>query len=199
MAQAPHGRARRRIDRITAPDFLDGVERRPVVELRALRDDCREEEAQLSFARRVLQGRLDIVRAVVAQRSGANAPSSGEGTLLEGLPDILADERRPSAIGDAHVAPVREAPVSTDGRRAADALLLDASIGRLPDLPDDELLLLVDRLSAEERRISDLRRTVLDALDALQAELVRRYAADASVVSDAVADAVATTTAPRAE
>jgi hypothetical protein len=182
--------ARRRIDRVTAPGFLAGLPERPVAELRAMRDDCREEEAHLSFARRVLQGRLDIVRAVVARRSGEDG-QAGQGNLLEGLPQILADEPQgPTPVVDAHVVPVLDDPGTGGGRRSEDALVLDASLGRLPDLPDGELLSLVERLSAEERRVSDLRRRVLDALDTLQAELVRRYSADAATMTSAVDDAV---------
>jgi anti-sigma-K factor RsiG len=176
---------RRRIDRVTAPDFLAGAGERSVAELRALRDECREEESHLSFARRILQARLDIVRAMVARRS-----DEGEQDLLEGLPEILADVATRTAPGEARLAPATEPRGTTGGRRTADWLILDASLGRVPDLPDEQLLALVDRLSAEERRVSDLRRIVLDHLDALQAELVRRYAADANAVTDVVSDAV---------
>lgn len=183
---------RRRIDRVTAPAFLDDLAQRPLNELRAMRDDCREEEAHLSFARRILQARLDIVRAVVARRGD----EGGEGMdLLEGLPEILSDVQRPTTLGTTRVVPVSGPRGATGGRRTADWLILDASLGRVPDLDDEELFDLVGRLNAEERRISDLRRRVLDALDALQAELVRRYAADATTVSEVVDDVVSSATA----
>lgn len=176
---------RRRIDRVADRELLDGVRERSVAEVRALRDDCREEEAHLSFARRILQARLDIVRAMVARRG-----DDSDQDLLAGLPEILADVTMPTPPGGARLAPATEPRGAIGGRRTADWLVLDASLGSAPDLPDEQLLALVDRLSAEERRVSDLRRIVLDHLDALQAELVRRYSADAGAVSDVVSDAV---------
>ncbi len=193
MADAGPAHGRRRIDRVTAADFLVGLEQHSLHELRAMRDECQQEEAHLSFARRILQARLDIVRAVVARRSG-NGWQDGM-DLLEGLPEILADVQRPAPMGAARVAPVSEPRGTTGGRRTADWLIMDASLGRVPDLPDEELFALVDRLNQEERRVSDLRRNVLDALDTLQAELVRRYSADAGAVSDVVDDVVSSATA----
>ncbi len=186
---APPIRPRRRIDRVTAPDFLGGLEDKSVPEVRLMRDECREEESHLSFARRLLQARLDIVRATVARRGEGGGRGPSQGDLLHGLPDILADDRQPSALGDARIAPLHDPPAIT-GRRDEEKLLMDSSLGRLPELDDDELLDLVERLSVEERRVSDQRRCVLDRLDTLQAELVRRYAADSSVVSSAVSDIV---------
>lgn len=189
MAAAPADHSRRRIDRVTAPDFVSRVGERPLDEVRAMRDECREEEARLSFARRVLQARLDIVRVSVARRGDGSGRGPAQGDLLQGLPEILADVARPSAIGDAHIDLAYD-PEHADERREEAALLVDSSLGRLPELDDDELLALVDRLSDEERRVSDVRRRVLDALDKLQAELVRRYVADASTVSGVVSSVV---------
>jgi hypothetical protein len=63
-----HDKQRRRIDRVTAPDFLDELEGRQPNEVRAMRDDCQAEEARLSYERRLLQGKLDIARAEAARR-----------------------------------------------------------------------------------------------------------------------------------
>ena len=45
-----------------------------VPEIRVMRDDCREEEARLSYARRVIHGQLDIVPAP-ASATQAPAPN----------------------------------------------------------------------------------------------------------------------------
>jgi hypothetical protein len=172
---------RRRIDRVTDPNYLSGLEERTPAELRGLRDDCREEESVLSYTRRVLQGRLDIARAEMARRQ------TGGGDLLSALPSILADA--PTQRRDAHVAPMY-APSATGHRRTGDVLLDDASLGRLPDLDDAELSALLERLGEEERRISKQRRTVLDHLDGLQDELVRRYRAGEVAVDEIVSAAV---------
>jgi hypothetical protein len=168
---------RRRIDRITAPDYLEGLEARDIGEVRQMRDDCREEEARLSYVRRVQQGQLDIVRAEQARRAGQSED------LLDALPEILGD----------HDAPARSAAVTRvyapdeDGRRRDDSPVSDGALSRLPDLDDEALEDLRGRLEEEERQTSQLRRTVLAALDALQGELVRRYRTGDVAVDDIVA------------
>jgi hypothetical protein len=161
--------ARRRIDRITDPRFLDGIDGRSVDELRAMRDDCRAEESRLSYNRRLLQGRLDIVRAEQQRRA-----SGGDGALLDLLPAILADEPRPRSPRAAQTAPVF-APRGEPGRRTDEQLLADASLGQVPDLEDEALAEVAERVAAEEARVSRVRSVVLRHLDALQTELVRRY------------------------
>ena len=49
----------RRIDRILDPGFLEGLTKRPLAEVRTLRRETEEEEALLSYERRLLHGRLD--------------------------------------------------------------------------------------------------------------------------------------------
>lgn len=174
------GESRRRIDRVTAPDYLDALEDRTVPELRDLRDECRAEEDELSYVRRLLQARLDITRGELARRT-----EGGQTDLVQALPRILADRRPP---GSRHARAVGLfSPGDNRGRRSYDALTSDASIGRLPDLGDDELRELADRLEEEERRVSGLRRAVLDHLDTLQGELARRYRAGDVGVDDLVA------------
>lgn len=177
-------RKRRRIDRVTAPDLLDALTERSPEEIRALRDDCRLEEARLSYTRRLLQGRLDIARAEAVRRGG-----EGEGDLIASLAAILADDPSPRASGP-RAAPVY-APTDEGGRRRDDSLVDDSTLGRLPDLDDDELARVIQRIEADEREVSGLRRNVLGNLDALQAELVRRYREGRVGVDDIVASAVA--------
>ena len=163
------GPTRRRIDRITAPDFLDAIESADPAELRAMRDDCGQEEARFSYNRRLLQARIDILSHELERRRGNSTE-----TLIEALPRILADSSRPvQGIGDARNTPVYE-PGET-GRRSDDRLAADALLSRLPDLTDAELESELADLREEEKRVSDLRRAVLANYDALQAELVRRY------------------------
>ena len=56
----------RRLDRVLAPDFLEGLESWSMAELRAARSDAEQEETDLSYLRRLLQGRMDILRALQA-------------------------------------------------------------------------------------------------------------------------------------
>jgi hypothetical protein len=161
---------RRRIDRVTADDFLDGVDERSTDELRGMRDECRQEEARLSYARRLVQGRIDIARAEAARRERGDAEPLD---LVALLPTILADEP-PSQQREARAVSLYT-PEGPLGQRAHDALLDDPALGRLPDLRDAEVDELLERLRAQERDVSATRRRVLDHYDRLQAELIRRY------------------------
>jgi len=176
---------RRRIDRLTAPDLLDGLADRPLEEVRSLRDEAREEEGRLSFARRLVQARLDIVRATIVRREGGSAEPDVR--VLGDLPEVLADEPPTTRLAELRATPLL-AP--EDAGRRSDDVLADPSLGRLPDLDIDQLRALSDRLAAEERRVSAVRGQVITALDALQAELVRRYAHDPGAVEQALARAV---------
>ena len=54
---------RRRVDRVLAPDYLVGLSQLSLEEVRARRAEAEQEEVDLSYARRLLQGRVDILRA----------------------------------------------------------------------------------------------------------------------------------------
>src|SRR4051794_5522737 len=76
---------RRRVDRGLAPHFLVGVSELGLDEIRSRRADAEQEEGDLSYARRLLQGRLDILRAeqgTPPTRGGGGAggpPGGGRG------------------------------------------------------------------------------------------------------------------------
>jgi hypothetical protein len=172
---------RRRIDRVTDPAYLEGLSEHGLPELRAMRDDCREEEARLSYARRVAQGQADIARAEQRRRQGEGGDDD---SLVAALTEILADAPAPGSR-EARSMSVYSGEDGLYGARAHDTLVDDGTLSRVPELSDDELAELLERLVAKETQISALRRTVLDHLDALSAELVDRYR-DGSVDVDAI-------------
>ena len=59
---------RRRIDRVLSPDYTSGIEQHALGDVRALRDEAAQEETDLSYLRRVLHARIDIVRAEQRRR-----------------------------------------------------------------------------------------------------------------------------------
>ena len=180
---------RRRIDRVTAPDYLDGLADVDAAGIRTMRDECREEETRLSFARRVLHGQLDIVRAEQARRSGGDP----DGGLVGTLSDILADEPT-SRSRDARSSPLYAPEEGGYGMRSHDTLVDDSALGRVPDMDDDELAQTLTRLQEKEAHISGLRRSVLEHLDALQDELIARYRDGSVDVDEVVASAVSAAT-----
>ncbi len=175
---------RRRIDRVTAEDYLDGLEAVDLAGIRVMRDDCREEEPRLSYARRVVHGQLDIVRAEQARRS-----AGGDADLVGALTAILADDPAPRSR-EARSAPIYAPEDGGYGQRSHDTLVDDSAMGRVPDLDDEELAALLTRLQEKEAHISALRRAVLQHLDALQEELIRRYRDGRVDVDEVVASAV---------
>jgi hypothetical protein len=162
-----HSEQRRRIDRITAPDYLDGLDARSPADLRAMRDDCRAEEARLSYERRLLQGKIDILRAEAARRDAGEG-----GGLVDALPSILADQPTGQPRG-VRATPVYE-PETSEQRRGMEAEL-EGVLARVPDMSDDELAATINKLVTWEGEVSGVRGEVLRSLDALQEELIRRY------------------------
>src|SRR6266511_4767593 len=80
----------RRIDRVLDPGFIAESGSLELSELRARRDEAEAEEADISYLRRLLQGRLDILRAELVRRSQGG--DRDVASLLAGLPAILSDE-----------------------------------------------------------------------------------------------------------
>ena len=78
------------LDRILADEYLAGLEDRSTEELRALRAECQAIETQVSYLRRMVQGRHDIVAGELARRTHGEAASDAS-ALVDRLPEILAD------------------------------------------------------------------------------------------------------------
>ena len=161
-----------RHDRLLGPDFLADLEDRPIEEIRSMRAECVEVETGLSYLRRMVQGPLDIInRELVRREVGVRADRS---TLIEELPGILAEGPRPSGVG--RLSQQLE-PTEIDPELAGelDVILGGGVIGEVTVLDDEALLDLQRRLEAFELRVSDRRHAYFDQIDALQAELTRRY------------------------
>ena len=179
---APLAGGRRAIDRVLAEDYLSDLSSRPLGEVRRLRAEADQEEADLSYLRRLLQGRLDIVRAELARRSAG----STEG-LVSALASILAEETRSPARGmGRHSAtePSRVAP----SRRRVEALAHDVELSDVTTRTDDELRAAQERVTLEESRVSARRRAVQQVVDACSAEITRRYREGEAAVDDLLAE-----------
>ena len=162
----------RRIDRVLDPRFTDGVDRLDLAELRARREEAEAEEADVSYLRRLLQGRLDILRAELERRSAAADGDQDVAGLLAGLPAILSDD----APGTFSAVPrVQVPPRAGEHRRRVERLVSDETIARLPELDVEEVTRAVEVLAHEEEQVSTHRRAVQRVVDVLRGELARRY------------------------
>jgi hypothetical protein len=170
------------LERLLGPEYLGDLQERSIEEIRAMREECRHAEDALSYVRRQAQGRLDIVAAELIRRAEGKGPSE-VADIVDHLPEILGHNVSAPGFG--------RLPTSLDLPDEAaqftvelEGILHESSLTGLGQVTDDELRELVDRLTEYERLVSDRRRALHDRLDALQAEIVRRYkTGEASVES----------------
>ncbi len=168
--------ANRRIDKIREPSFVDGLSGMSLDDVRARRDDCLAEREYLSLLRRLLQGRAEILKAEAEARAeGGGAP------LVDRLVEILADDEHPVTSRGEVVRVVVPEEEMLVARRRIERLAADSGISDPGTLGDEELGAAIDALVAEEHRVSEDRRVVMDVLDVLQDELKRRYKDDPSL------------------
>lgn len=165
----PPAQGNRRIDRVLAEDYLDGLRDLPLAEVRELRTDAEQEEVDLSYLRRMIQGRLDILRAELNRRD-----SSSDQTLVEGLAAILADEPRAPARGLGRHSTIEPSRADSH-RRYVEALVADVDLSDVSARSTDEVAHAMRTLSEEEQGISTKRRAVQEVMDACSAEITRRY------------------------
>lgn len=129
-------------------------------ELRKRRDVVRERQESLSYRRRLLHAQLDLVLAAAAAGDQEQFDAMIAEALSDGPGPASSDVRA----------------VEVEGRPE------DGDLEPLPDdlvgMSDDQRDALLERLRAEEEEVSGQRRVLLDELDALQDELVRRFRRD---------------------
>jgi hypothetical protein len=170
------------LERILSADYLGDIQGRPLEEIRAMRAECREVETGMSYLRRMVQGRLDIVRSAL-ERGEGGGDAGDLSDLIERLPSILSDRSRPPGVGRL---PQLLAPGEVDEELTAelDEIITAGRLAQVPDLGTDELAEVAEQLEALERRVSDRRHQLFERIDALQAEITRRYrTGEASVES----------------
>jgi hypothetical protein len=154
------------------PDFVADVEQVPLDELRARRKLCDELDTELSYYRRLLHGRMDLLAFEMRRRAGDEVRS-----LLEALPEILTGS---DAVSGQRAAVPKALPIDPPetpqtGRRSVDRVLGDDFLTHLPGIADDELEDIQATLTEMEREVSRQRRGVYEAHELIHAELIRRY------------------------
>jgi len=150
-------------------------------ELRAKRAESQAVEVGLSYLRRLAQGRLDIVAAEQRRRVEGGAPIDHD-HLVESLSGILSDHIK--APGNGRLSQLLGPDLDEVDTASLDAIAGPGRLATLSDLSDSEVAELVDQLSAFEADVSAKRRALFEQIDALQAEITRRYkSGEASVES----------------
>lgn len=149
-------------------------------ELRRLRHAARREEAGLSFARRLLQGRIDILRAELARRRRVSPPVGSP--VLDRLPEILTDAPTPHRASARHV--TLTPPPGDAYRRLVATVLGEVALSDLAARTDEELRQALRRLDDHEQRLSQRRQELHRAADRCGAEIARRYREGEAHVDD---------------
>ncbi len=163
---------RRRIDNILAPEFTEGLIDLPLDELRHRRELANDVETELSYYRRLLHGRMDLLNFELSRRRGDEKRS-----LIEALPEILAaGETTGGNLG--RVRGEFFPDLSDERRRPIDDVLEDDFLTRITDLSDEELASIQGTLTDTEADVSANRRKVQDVFDTLHAQITGRYRQD---------------------
>ncbi|MPY62098.1 AmfC protein [Streptomyces spongiae] len=149
-----------------------------LAELRALRRDAQRDEADLSYVRRLLQGRIDILRAELAGRGGTAAAVG----LVDRLPEILTDAPARHRSSARHV--TVGTPYREEYRALAADMLAEVELSDLQARTDEELGAGLGRLVRYEQQVSRRRQQLQRTADDCGAEIARRYRDGEAQVDD---------------
>ena len=161
-----------KLERLLAPDYLDGLRDRSLEDVRAMRGECQEAETAVSYLRRMAQGRLDLVHACLDHHGDKGEDLE---SLVARLPSIIGSgPARPQGYGrlPSQMSPDLDRDDLTE---ELDAILDADHTATLTTMSEAELRSVGEQLTAIEQRISDQRRTLHERIDKLQAEIVSRY------------------------
>ncbi|WP_142194553.1 RsiG family protein [Streptomyces calvus] len=154
-------------------------------ELRAVRRDAQRDEADLSYVRRLLQGRIDILRAELARRVPSATPSAvaaQDASVVQRLPEILRDGPARHRSSARHV--TLGTPRSEEYRRLAAEMLGEGELSDLAARTDGELNTAMGRLVRYEQQVSRRRQRLQRTADECSAEIARRYRDGEAQVDD---------------
>ena len=139
-----------------------------VEEIRARRTHLQTQEDAVSFVRRLAQGRVDLARDEERRRQSNDRSVNVESELAE----VFGQEH-----GGGSARPPRETNIATDHPLVVELERLCETVGfgAFRQLDVDSLRAAIEQLSSFESARSSERRALFDEIDALTAELVRRY------------------------
>ncbi|MFJ8199805.1 aerial mycelium formation protein [Streptomyces sp. NPDC096152] len=183
-------------------------------ELRTLRRQAQRDEADLSYVRRLLQGRIDILRAELVRRGPAQpapagtagacgagqAPGVGGTTGESGAPGRSSGAGSgPGSVVERLAEILRDAPArqrssarhvtlgpphSEEYRRLAAEMLGEVELSDLGARTDLELNAAMGRLVRYEQQVSRRRQRLQRTADDCSAEIARRYREGEAQVDD---------------
>jgi hypothetical protein len=162
------------VDRVLGQGSVDDLSAISVADIRSQRDECRRVEDKVSYLRRLVQGRLDIVESDLRRRAAGTTPDD-LASLVDHLPGILSDRVRGPGGGPGRLPSAFSPPDDDDLLAELDAVASPGALDSLSSLSDDDVQALAIRFRELEHRVSERRRALFSRIDALQTELARRY------------------------
>lgn len=147
-----------------------------LAEVRTLRREARQEEADLSYVRRLLHGRIDILSAELRSRSATASP------VVDRLSEILSDEPSQHRSSARHL--TVHPPLGEECRRLAGDMLAEVELSDLQARTDTELHGAMARLVRFEQHVSRRRQELQRTADDCGAEITRRYRDGEAQVDD---------------
>lgn len=161
---------RDQLARVLSPEYLGDLGSRPLDDLRAMRLECKAVGDDLSFIRRQVHGRLDIVNWELEHRAAGGERSTAE-DLVRKLDDILSANVH--APGHKHMVDNVAPPDLEELTEEIDALI--PPIWALIELDDPDLRSWAERLGHLDDEYSKPRREVFDREDAIKAAITDRF------------------------
>lgn len=158
---------RRQLDKVLAPGFVDDLSALSLVDLRERRRQAMQEESDLSYLRRMLQGRIEILQ------QGRTSGHATDAELVAQLTRALVGNTASGAPVPQHafVEPSRIG----ERRRFVERLIADVAMSDADAVTDGELDAVVARFREQETAVSKVRRQVHSVIDRITAELASRY------------------------
>lgn len=163
------------MDQLMEPGFTEDLGSLGTQEVRRRRDLARAELEYVSFLRRLVQGRRDILRDELDRRRTDGTSQD----VLERVVSVLSEGTRGGSGGRAPTVPLPEDEIAM-ARRSVERLVGDSELSDLETLSDERLEESIDLLDQEERGVSDARARVIEVHDALQSEMKRRLRSELS-------------------
>ena len=161
------------IERVCDPAYLDDLAGQPIDDIRAKRQECQDIENALSYVRRLLHGRLDIVRGELERRRQGGEPADLD-AIIGRLPELLSDGSRSTGLPR----PPQDLAPGGLAEQMVDELETKfpvSALASVPELSIDQLAELADGLSLHEGEVSTGRNELHRVIDELHEEIIRRY------------------------
>jgi hypothetical protein len=162
-----------RILQLLDPEYVASLDARSLDDVRAMRSRCAEYELTVSYDRRMVQARMEILDAERDRRQRGGSLDD----LVADLPRILgAEPGRPSASAT-RVANAQPPTIELHWPDGREELIADSTLANLPSLSEQELDETGERLREFERELSTMRHDLHGVIDVLDREIASRQVA----------------------